>query len=79
MSGQPNVANGHNAEENHVSRTSDSDLKERLVTVEVGVLTADEINSALGHGSALARQMCDDGLIAGMHARLQGHSIVVNV
>ena len=57
----------------------DSDLKERLVTVEVGVLTADEINSALGHGSALARQMCDDGLIAGMHARLQGHSIVVNV
>ena len=56
----------------------DSDLNERLVTVEVGVLTAEEVSGALGNGGALARQMCDDGLINGVHARLQGHSIVVN-
>ena len=59
------------------SLVPDSDLKDRLVTVDVGPLSADEIDHALAAGAALARQMCDDGQIMTAYARLGGRSFII--
>ena len=60
-----------------VSLVPDSDLKDRLVTVDVGPLSTDEIDHALAAGASLARQMFDDGQIMAAYARLGGRSFVV--
>ncbi len=59
------------------SLVPDSDLKDRLVTVDVGPLSADEIDHALAAGAALARQMCDDVQIMTAYARLGGRSFII--
>jgi uncharacterized protein len=43
----------------------DSDLGERLVTVEVGMLSRPEIDEALAHGEALAAELVRAGLASG--------------
>ena len=55
----------------------DSDLKDRLVTVDVGPLSAGEIDHALAAGAGLARQMSDDGHIMTAYARLAGRSFII--
>ena len=55
----------------------DSDLKDRLVTVDVGPLSADEIDHALAAGACLARQMSDHGHIMTAYARLAGRSFII--
>ena len=59
------------------SLVPDSDLKDRLVTVDVGPLSAGEIDQALAAGAGLARQLCDDGQIMNAYARLAGRSFVI--
>jgi hypothetical protein len=59
------------------SLVPDSDLKDRLVTVDVGLLSAGEIDHALAAGACLARQMCDDRQIMTAYARLAGRSFVI--
>ena len=59
------------------SLVPDSDLKDRLVTVNVGPLSADEIDQALAAGAGLARQMCDGGQIMTAYARLGRRSFVI--
>ncbi|MGK7866187.1 UPF0280 family protein [Falsiroseomonas sp. E2-1-a20] len=51
----------------------DSDLGPRLVTTDVGVLTADEIAAALEAGAARAEAWCRSGLIRAAAIRLCGH------
>jgi ApbE superfamily uncharacterized protein (UPF0280 family) len=55
----------------------DSDLGARLVTCEVGELSADEIEAALDAGAACARQVLAAGLIEGAALRLLGETVVV--
>src|SRR2546430_2625734 len=55
----------------------DSDLGARLVTRDVGELSADEIDDALEAGAACARQLLATGLIDGAALRLQGETVVV--
>jgi ApbE superfamily uncharacterized protein (UPF0280 family) len=55
----------------------DSDLKDRLVTVDVGPLRANEIDHALAAGACLARDMFADGQIMNAYARLAGRSFVI--
>jgi len=55
----------------------DSDLGMRLVTREVGYLTADEIETALGAGACRARTLLAAGLIEGAALRLLGETVVV--
>ena len=50
----------------------DSDLGERLVTVEVGLLTEREIGAALDHGAARARLFHDRGAISACALHLRG-------
>ena len=50
----------------------DSDLGDARVTLEVGVLTTDEIGGALENGLAYAEQCVDGGLIAGAVLYLAG-------
>ena len=59
------------------SLVPDSDLQDRLVTVDVGPLTTDEIDHALAAGACLARHMCDDGQIMSANARLAGRSFII--
>ncbi len=59
------------------SLVPDSDLKDRLVTVDVGPLSADEIDQALAAGACLARHMFDDGQIMTAYARLAGRSFII--
>ncbi len=54
----------------------DSDLGARLVTREVGELSADEIEAALDAGAACARQVLAAGLIEGAALRLLGETVV---
>jgi len=56
------------------SRQPDSDLGERLVTVAVGALDADEIDAALERGLARARRLVDAGHIAAAVLLLGGRS-----
>lgn len=55
----------------------DSDLQDRLVTVAVGQLTDDEIDSALMAGSSLATAMYEDRQISAVYSRLQGRSFMI--
>jgi len=55
----------------------DSDLGERLVTRDVGVLTEDEIDSALRAGTIQAQQLLVAGLIEGAALCLLGETVVV--
>ena len=50
----------------------DSDLSDRLVTVDVGGLTAREVRSALGYGVECAADLINGGLIEAAALRLQG-------
>ena len=59
------------------SLVPDSDLKDRLVTVDVGPLSADEIDHALAAGACFARHMFDDGQIMTAYARLAGRSFII--
>ncbi len=55
----------------------DSDLGDRLVTIEVGRLPPDRIERALSSGAELARDMHGRGLIAGALLSLQGRSLSI--
>ncbi|MCG8594862.1 MAG: UPF0280 family protein, partial [Kiloniellales bacterium] len=55
----------------------DCDLDERPVTVEVGPLPPDQVESALAAGAAAARDMAARGLIVQALLSLQGRSRVV--
>jgi ApbE superfamily uncharacterized protein (UPF0280 family) len=55
----------------------DSDLGARLVTRDVGRLSADEIETALDAGARRARQLLAAGLIEGAALRLLGEMVVV--
>jgi ApbE superfamily uncharacterized protein (UPF0280 family) len=55
----------------------DSDLGARLVTRDVGELSAGEIETALEAGAACARKLLAAGLIDGAALRLHGEMIVV--
>jgi ApbE superfamily uncharacterized protein (UPF0280 family) len=55
----------------------DSDLGARLVTRDVGELSADEIEAALEAGAACARRVLAAGLIEGAALRLLGETVVV--
>jgi ApbE superfamily uncharacterized protein (UPF0280 family) len=55
----------------------DSDLGARLVTRDVGQLSADDISDALEAGAACARKLLAKGLIDGAALRLQGETAVV--
>jgi ApbE superfamily uncharacterized protein (UPF0280 family) len=56
----------------------DSDLGERLVTVEVGALTNPEIAAALERGVARARVMRDRGAICGCALHLGGVTVTLD-
>lgn len=55
----------------------DSDLRDRLVTVEVGRLTPSQIAMALARGRAQAEDYLRRGLIAGAAMTLQSHTEVL--
>jgi ApbE superfamily uncharacterized protein (UPF0280 family) len=55
----------------------DSDLGARLVTRDVGLLSADEIDTALDAGACRARQLLAAGLIEGAALRLLGETVIV--
>jgi len=55
----------------------DSDLGTRLVTRDVGELSAPEIKAALGAGAGCARQLLATGLIDRTALRLQGETVIV--
>ena len=61
------------------SLAPDSDLGERLVTVDVGPLSGSEIDRALAAGTSTAEEMIEDGLVyaavlvLGRTVRLAGH------
>jgi uncharacterized protein len=55
----------------------DSDLGARLVTRDVGELSAGEIEDALAAGAGRARKLLAAGLIDGAALRLQGETIIV--
>ncbi len=55
----------------------DSDLGARLVTRDVGELSAREIAAALEAGAACARKLLAAGLIDGAALRLQGETVAV--
>jgi ApbE superfamily uncharacterized protein (UPF0280 family) len=55
----------------------DSDLGNRLVTVEVGTLPPDAIETALASGCAVASAMLGAGLIEAAYLALQGQTSVI--
>jgi hypothetical protein len=55
----------------------DSDLGTRLVTRDVGELSAGEIEDALESGAACARKLLERGLVDGAALRLHGEMITV--
>jgi ApbE superfamily uncharacterized protein (UPF0280 family) len=65
------IANAVNAEHPAVKRAPaatldpDSDLRERLVTVDVAALPPPVVDTALDAGAVVARRLIADGLIAG--------------
>jgi len=72
------IANSVNVEDPAILRRpacelkDDTDLGDRLVTVAVGRLTADQVRLALQAGMASARELTDRGLIHGAALWLQG-------
>jgi hypothetical protein len=57
----------------------DSDLGARLVTCDVGELSACEIEDALESGAACARRLLVAGLIEGAALRLNGETVAVAI
>jgi ApbE superfamily uncharacterized protein (UPF0280 family) len=57
----------------------ESDLGDRLITRAVGVLTADEIATALDRGEAVARALREAGRIVGAVLALRGHFRVCGI
>jgi ApbE superfamily uncharacterized protein (UPF0280 family) len=57
----------------------DSDLGARLVTCDVGELSAGEIEDALESGAACARRLLVAGLIEGAALRLRGETVAVAI
>jgi uncharacterized protein len=56
------------------SRDPQSDLGERLVTIDVGALADDEIDEALACGLAEAERLCGIGAIEAAALQLKGHT-----
>jgi len=56
----------------------DSDLRDRLVTVEVGRLPKQDVRVALGYGAKCAANLINGGLIEAAALRLQGETRVVS-
>ena len=77
------IANAINVPSPAISRqpanllAPDSDLRDRLVTVAVDVLTDDEVDRALASGASLANAIYISGQITAVFARLQGRSFVI--
>ncbi len=77
------VANAVNVEHDAVRRApasmvrDDSDLGERLVTIDVGALPAPLVDEALAAGADFARRCVDEGLAAQVLLSLQGRSSIV--
>ena len=60
-----------------IELTPDSDLKDRLVTVGVASLSADEKRTALQRGQRYAQRLCDQAVIDSAYLSLQAmHSVV---
>ncbi len=76
------IANAVNVDDPAVRRmpaaelNEDTDLADRLVTVAVGVLSENAIQSALKRGLACANKMRAAGLVEGAFLSLQGASVV---
>ena len=68
---------GHCAILRGPSRRAQSDLGERPVTHAVGGLTPAEIDEALAHGAARARQLLARGLIDAAALHLRGRTLLV--
>ena len=79
------VANAVDADDDSVRRLpareidADSDLGDRLITVAVGRLSPETIDSALERGCDKARAMVARGLIEGAHLTLNSRTRVVGV
>lgn len=77
------IANAVTVESGQVKRAPaseidpDSDLGDRLVTVDVGRLSDDEVAAALTHGQRLAASLCATGHIVAVYGRLGGRGFVV--
>jgi len=77
------VANAVNIEHPAIRRLParevkhDSDLGNRLVTVEVGTLPRDAIGTALASGCAVASAMLGAGLLEAAYLALQGETCVI--
>ncbi len=77
------IANAVTVESDQVKRAPaseidpDSDLGDRLVTVDVGHLSDDEVGAALTHGQRLADSLCASGHIVAVYGRLGGRGFVV--
>ena len=56
----------------------DSDLGQRQVVTDVGVLAGSDVTKALGRGGLLAEQMLGKGLICGAALFLQGQSYIID-
>ena len=76
------IANAVNVDDPAVQRApaneldEDSDLGDRLVTVDVGALAENAVQAALRQGLAFANQMLAAGLIEGAFLSLQGETLV---
>ena len=60
------------------SISPDSDLGDLLVTQNVGPLSPEDVNFALASGSALARQLLEEGLIYAAALHLRGETRIVS-
>lgn len=59
--------------------TPDSDLKDRLVTQDVGPLPPAEITRALDAGASTAQEILDRGLISAVALHLQGETRILGI
>jgi ApbE superfamily uncharacterized protein (UPF0280 family) len=79
------IANAVNIDDAAIARRpactikDDSDLGQRLVTVDVGALSPDKIATALSGGRAVAQSLLDSKLILGAALFLQGNTAVVGL
>jgi len=77
------IANAVNVDHPSVKRApatsvdDNTDLGERLVTVEVGALDADSIERALASGAGKARMLVERHIVWGAALMLQGRARVI--
>jgi ApbE superfamily uncharacterized protein (UPF0280 family) len=71
---------GHGAVRRRTARelSPDSDLQDRLVTVDVAPLESAAIDEALGYGANCARSLLEENLIDAAAIHLQGETRVVS-